>query len=126
VTDEDRAECIPVLLEIQRAGGPKKIVDPLLAEARRLKLVKSQGGLRYTIKGNRLRDEMVGAYPGQPQPTPGDGAVVDATVAGNKLRGRARGKVGDLVRVDHLHSDGKVEPIAVAPEAIEEVDRGTL
>ncbi len=125
MTDSDRAECIPVLLDIQRAGGPRAIVDPLMAEARRLRLVKSKAPPRYTLKANKLRDELVGAYQ-PPPPAPGSGAVVDATVAGHKIRGRARGKVGALVRVDHLHDDGKVEPIAVAPEAVEEVDRGTL
>jgi hypothetical protein len=91
VTDDDRAECIPVLLEVQRAGGPTKVTDPLLAEASRLRLVKGQKTPRYTLKGNKLRDEMVGAFRPGPAPVPGDGTVVDATVAGHKIRRRHGG-----------------------------------
>ena len=49
MTDDDRAECWPVVKAIEQAGGLTKADDATLAEAKRLNLVKrSKGGNRYT------------------------------------------------------------------------------
>jgi hypothetical protein len=129
MTDEDRAECIPIILKIQADGGPDKTDDETRKEAMGLNLLrKERGGHRYTIKGNTLRGEMVSAYGNgggtAPHPTK-QGHVVDAKIGQHIVRGKVKGKVGDLTVIDH-HDGSGVQPVAVQDEALEEVDRGTL
>jgi hypothetical protein len=127
MTDDDRAECWPVVKAIEQAGGLTKADDATLAEAKRLNLVKrSKGGNRYTIKGNVLKGEMAAAYGGGVTPHPSkQGHVVDAQIGPHKVRGKVTGKVGDLTVIDH-HNGGTKQPIAVQDQVLEDVDRDIL
>lgn len=128
MTDDDRAECIPIILKIQSDGGPSKTDDATRQRAETLNLVKKErGGYRYTIKGNTLRGDMVAAYGGggtTPHPTK-QGHVVDATIGQHKVRGKVKGKVGDFTVIDH-HDGSGMQPVAVQDEVLEEVDRDIL
>lgn len=127
MTDADRAECIPVIVAIEKAGGLAKADPATMAEAIRLNLAKrAKGGHRYTIKGNVLKGEMAAAYGGGATPHPTkQGHVVDATIGQHKVRGKVAGKVGDFTVIDH-HDGGAKQPIAVQDDVLEEVDRNTL
>lgn len=128
MTDADRQECIPVIVAIEKAGGLAKADPTLMADAIRLNIAKkAKGGHRYTIKGNILKGEMAAAFGSGglvPHPTKQD-HVVDAQIGPHKVRGKIKGKVGDLTVIDH-HGGGTAQPIGVQDEALEEVDRNTL
>ena len=101
MTDDDRAECIPVVIAIEKSGGLSQADDATIAEAIKLSLIKKgHGGHRYTIKGNRLKGEMAAAYgAGSVTPHPSkQGHVVDATIGQHKVRGKVTGKVGEIGR----------------------------
>lgn len=124
---DDKTECTRILLEIQAAGGPDKATPTLISEATARKLVaKAKGGMRYTLKGNRLRGDLLLEFSGMaPSSSDLDGKVVDAQIGKHTVRGKVSGKVGDLVRIDHHHSGGK-QPIAVSPDSVTEVGKDTL
>ena len=128
MTDADRAECVPVIIAIEQAGGLSKADDATLAEAKRLLLIKrAHGGNRYTLKGNVLKGEMAAAYGGgamTPHPSK-QGHVVDAQIGSHKVRGKVAGKVGDLTVIDH-HGGGAKQSVGVQDEVLEEVNMDTL
>jgi len=97
--DSDRQECVPVLLSIERAGGPSEDLGAdLRGQAMQLRLVNATG---YTLKANRLRRELLAELaPATDCPTVGD--VVDATLAGHTVRCRVAGMFNStVVRLRH-------------------------
>ena len=76
MTDDDRLKCVPVMMAIERAGGPDKADEELEKQATDLRLTKrSSIGLRYTIRGwGRTPRTGLGGRRRRSRRAPGSGA----------------------------------------------------
>jgi len=125
MTNDDRMNCTRILYAIEKAGGPDKAGDELQEEARTAKMISPRGGgLRWTMKANVLRRDVLleTMGPEAVKPSPRDGTIVDASIGGHMVRGCVAGMfTSRILRIRH-HTGSGWQTLGVHRDDCQDVD----